>query len=120
MCATHAPLPAVLLLLLLLLLQVRVVCPGVFVAAIGISPPGSLQPVRVCVDSVDKASTVDPWTSSKHQVCVGTHDKSQHSNDHTNTTHRGWGNQSVRIPKYPDPSSSRISRSGGDPGYTWS
>lgn len=57
-------------LLLLLLPQVRVVCPGVFVAAIGISPPGSLQPVRVCVDSVDRASTVDPWSSSKHQVCV--------------------------------------------------
>jgi hypothetical protein len=41
---------------------------GVFVAAIAISPPGSLQPVRVCVDSADKATAVDPWTGSKHQV----------------------------------------------------
>lgn len=49
--------------------QVRVVCPGVFVAAIALASPGRLQPVRVCVDSADRASGVDPWTNSKHQVC---------------------------------------------------
>lgn len=51
--------------------QVRVVVKGVLVAAIALSGPGRLQPVRVCVDSADRASTVDPWTHSKHQVGTG-------------------------------------------------
>jgi hypothetical protein len=52
-------------------MQVRVVVPGVFAAAIALSSPGSLQPLRVCVDSADKASLLDPWTHSKHQVNTG-------------------------------------------------
>lgn len=51
-------------------MQVRVVVPGVFAAAIALSFPGSLQPLRVCVDSADRASLLDPWTHSKHQVGV--------------------------------------------------
>ncbi|KAF6260399.1 hypothetical protein COO60DRAFT_1700377 [Scenedesmus sp. NREL 46B-D3] len=48
--------------------EVRVVCPGVFAASIALAAPGSLEPVRVCVDSADKASSIDAWASSKHQV----------------------------------------------------
>jgi hypothetical protein len=51
-------------------MQVRVVVPGVFAAAIALSSPGSLQPLRVCVDSADRASLLDPWTHSRHQVGV--------------------------------------------------
>jgi hypothetical protein len=48
--------------------QVRVVCPGVFAASIALAARGSLEPVRVCVDSADKAVSINAWASSKHQV----------------------------------------------------
>lgn len=48
--------------------QVRLVCPGVFAASIALAAPGRLDPVRLCVDSFDKASSIDAWASSKHQV----------------------------------------------------
>jgi hypothetical protein len=51
-------------------LQVRLVCPGVFVASVALLSRGQLQPVRVLVDSVDKASSIDPWGTARHQVCV--------------------------------------------------
>jgi hypothetical protein len=49
-------------------MQVRVVCAGVFVASIGLAAPGRLQAVRVCVDSADKAASIGPWSTPKHQV----------------------------------------------------
>jgi hypothetical protein len=49
-------------------MQVRVVCPGVFAASIALAARGSLEPVRVCVDSADKAVSINAWASSKHQV----------------------------------------------------
>jgi hypothetical protein len=45
-----------------------VVCPGVFAASIALAAPACLEPVRVCVDSADKAASIDAWASSKHQV----------------------------------------------------
>ncbi|KAF8073161.1 MED27 [Scenedesmus sp. PABB004] len=48
--------------------EVRVVAPGVFAASVALSAPGRLDPVRVSVDSHDKAASVDAWTTSKHQA----------------------------------------------------
>ncbi|WIA29622.1 hypothetical protein OEZ86_012109 [Tetradesmus obliquus] len=48
--------------------EVRVVCPGVFAASVALAAPGCLDPVRLCIDSADKAASIDAWGSSKHQV----------------------------------------------------
>eukprot|EP00775_Hariotina_reticulata_P011143 gene11143-11296_t len=48
--------------------EVRVEVPSVFCASIALAAPGCLDPVRVCLDSADHISSIDPWSASRHQV----------------------------------------------------
>lgn len=49
-------------------LQLRVVCPKVFAASIALERPGFAGALRVCVDSAEKASDLDPWSAPTLQV----------------------------------------------------
>ncbi|GBF90892.1 hypothetical protein Rsub_03747 [Raphidocelis subcapitata] len=47
--------------------EVRVLCPGVFCAAVAIAGGGRTQPVRVAVDAADAAPNAHAWATSQHQ-----------------------------------------------------
>lgn len=47
--------------------EVRLLCPGVFCAAVVLSGGGRAEPVRVVVDSADMAADVLGWSTSCHQ-----------------------------------------------------
>jgi len=50
--------------------EVRVLCPGVFCAAVAIAGGGRTEPVRVAVDAADVAIDVHGWAASSHQARV--------------------------------------------------
>ncbi|KAI8477355.1 MAG: hypothetical protein J3K34DRAFT_476665 [Monoraphidium minutum] len=47
--------------------EVRMLCPGVFCAAVALAGAGRPEPVRVCVDAADAAADVHGWAASPHQ-----------------------------------------------------
>ncbi|KXZ56003.1 hypothetical protein GPECTOR_2g1555 [Gonium pectorale] len=47
--------------------QVRMLIPGVFVANVLLAEPGSPAPLRVAVDSADRAFEMDPWATPASQ-----------------------------------------------------
>lgn len=48
--------------------EVRLLCPGVFSAAVALAGAGGAEPVRVAVDAADAAAGISGWSAPAHQV----------------------------------------------------